>query len=141
MATALEQSSHHSPPPGSSERQFGLVFAGFFVLVAGLPLIRFDQPRWWAVAVALAFAAVALIRPQLLRVPNRLWLRFGELLHRIVSPIIMGAIFFGCISPIAWIMRRSGRDLLALKRDRQLQSYWIDRPREPPDRSALKRQF
>ncbi|CAL76077.1 conserved hypothetical protein; putative membrane protein [Bradyrhizobium sp. ORS 278] len=141
MATALEHGSHHGPKPGGSERQFGLVFAGFFVMVALLPLIRFDPPRWWSIPVALVFAVVAMARPQLLRVPNRLWLRFGDLLHRIVSPIIMGAIFFGCISPLAWIMRRAGRDLLALKRDHNIQSYWIDRPRQPQDAAAMKRQF
>ena len=91
------------------------------------PLWRSESPRWWALVIAAAFAIVALIRPQVLHHLNRAWLAFGKLLHRIVSPIVMSALFFLCVTPTAWIMRMRGKDLLSLKRRPDLKSYWIDR--------------
>ena len=93
-----------------SERAFGIVFAVVFLLVALWPLLD--------------------------RAPlNRLWFRFGELLHRIVSPIALGVIFFGVVTPYAVVMRLFGRDALLLRKGSARPSYWVRRepPGPPPD--------
>ena len=122
-----------------SERAFGLVFAGVFLLVALWPLLErastHESPRIWAIAVAAAFALSAWLAPRLLAPLNRLWFRFGALLHRIVSPIALGVIFFGVITPFALVMRLFGRDELLLRRRSARPSYWVRRepPGPPPD--------
>ena len=131
------QSEHipqHAAKPGS-ERSFGLVFAGAFLLVALWPLWERASPRLWAIAVATAFALCAWLAPHLLAPLNRIWFRFGELLHRIVSPIALGVIFFGVITPYAVVMRLFGRDELLLRRHSARDSYWVRRepPGPPPD--------
>ena len=84
---------------------------------------------------------MSLIVPRWLAPLNRLWLKFGELLHRITSPIILGIMFFGVITPVGWLMRRTGKDLLRMKFDREAPSYWIKREPPGPDKTSLKRQF
>ena len=84
----------------SSERSFGIVFTVVFALIALFPLLHGAPPRLWSLAAAAAFLAAALLRPALLGPLNRLWFRFGMLLHRIVSPVAMGIIFFGAIMPM-----------------------------------------
>ena len=118
-----------------SERSFGLVFATVFLLVALWPLLDRVSPRWWAIAVAAVFALCAFIKPRLLAPLNRLWFRFGELLHRIVSPVALGVIFFGAITPYALVMRLFGRDALLLRKASARPSYWVRRepPGPPPD--------
>ena len=120
--------------PGS-ERAFGLVFAGVFLLVALWPLLERASPRLWSVAVAAAFALFAFLAPQVLAPLNRLWFGFGELLHRIVSPLALGVIFFGVITPYAVVMRLFGRDELLLHKRSARPSYWVRRepPGPPPD--------
>jgi hypothetical protein len=98
-------------------------------------------PRWWALALAAGFTVVAFIRPQILRPLNRGWLALGPLLNRIVSPLVMGAIFFLVVTPVALIARLRGRDVLSLRRRPELASYWIQRPRAPLVAESMKRQF
>ena len=130
--------SEHNPrqtaKPGS-ERAFGLVFAGVFLLVALWPLLDRASPRAWAFAVAAAFALCAWLAPKVLAPLNRVWFRFGELLHRIVSPVALGVIFFGVVTPYALVMRLFGRDELLLRKRSARPSYWVRRepPGPPPD--------
>lgn len=140
MVTAVEDRSHREAAQGS-DRQFGLVFAGVFTLIACWPLLRLEHPRWWALGIAVAFGVIALVRPDVLRWPNRIWLRIGELLHRIVSPVVMAVIFFGCVTPTAWVMRWRGKDLLSRKWDAGRKSYWIERPPGPAGSQSMKNQF
>jgi Saxitoxin biosynthesis operon protein SxtJ len=141
MATVLEPRIDRGPAPESSDRSFGYVFAVFFVIVGCWPFLYWDQLRWWALAIALAFAAVAAVQPRLLRPLNRAWLAFGRALHKVMSPTVMGLIFFACVTPTGWIMRLRGKDLLTLKRDPALKSYWIDRQASPIDAQSMKNQF
>jgi hypothetical protein len=117
------------------------VFAGVFALYGCLPLIHSATPRWWSFAATIALATIAFIRPEMLRPYNRAWLMFGRLLHRIVSPLVMGVIFFLCVTPIAYIMRFRGKDVLLLKRRPDLTSYWIPRGLSAPTSESMKRQF
>jgi hypothetical protein len=141
MATILEPSLARGPAPESSDRSFGLVFAGVFTLIGLWPLVHALTPRWWALGLAIAFALTAVIRPDILHPLNRGWLALGLLLHKIVSPLVMGLIFFLCVTPTAWIMRLRGKDVLSLSRRPDLASYWITREPQPPDTETMKRQF
>lgn len=125
----------------SSDRFFGLTFFAVFLILALWPLLAQGPVRPIALGIALAFLAVSLIVPKWLAPLNRLWLKFGELLHRITSPIILGIMFFGVITPVGWLMRRAGKDLLRMKFDREAPSYWIKREPPGPDKTSLKRQF
>ena len=126
---------------GSSDRSFGLVFTVVFTIIGLWPFVFGGAVRWWSLAIALGFAAVSLIRPSLLAPLNRLWLKFGLLLNRIVSPLVMGLLFYLVMTPIALIMRMTGKDPLRLKYDAAARSYWI--PRQPPGPSpeTIKYQY
>lgn len=138
MAMVLEPRSAGAPE--SSDRSFGFVFAAVFGIIGILPLLHRGSPRWWAFGVAAGFGLLAAIRPTFLHLPNRAWLALGRLLHRIVSPLIMGAVFFLCVTPLAWVARLRQKDLLSLAIRRDLSTYWIDRD-PPPKPAAMKRQF
>jgi hypothetical protein len=127
---------------GSSDRSFGLVFAGFFTLVAVLPLLSGKPMRWWAIGVAPAFLAVALARPALLHPLNRLWTRLGLLLGKIMTPIVVGIIFYAVITPIGWLKRMTGGDsTLKLRFEPDMTSYWIERTPPGPAPDSIKHQF
>ena len=136
-----EDLSRDQEVEGSSDRSFGLVFAGVFLLIAAWPLWYGATPRWWAAGVAAVFAVVAVTRPILLAVPNRLWIKFGVLLGKLVSPIALGVLFYSVLAPIGVLMRIAGKDPLRLKRDATTASYWIPRkpPGPPPD--SMTNQF
>jgi hypothetical protein len=141
MATILEPTIERAPAAESSDRSFGLVFAAVFSIIACWPLLHWQSPRWWALPVAVAFAAVALGRPQLLHPLNRVWQALGRLLHKIVSPLVMGAVFFAAVTPTGWIMRLRGKDPLSLKRRPDLRSYWVRRQPTRPEAETMKNQF
>lgn len=98
-----------------------------------------ERATVFAIGAAL-FVLVALLLPDWLRVPNRLWHQLGQLLGRIVSPVVLGVIFFGLITPVALGMRLFGRDALRLRR-KAGQSYWIMRDPSGPSPESYKMQF
>ena len=123
---------------GSSNRSFGLVFAGLFALIALLPVISGRPPRIWALIVAAAFLVAAFALPSVLAPLNRLWTRLGLVLHKITSPLVLGLLFFVVITPMGTIMRLFGKDPLRLRRDSASSSYWIERkPAGPPPESFV----
>ena len=124
-----------------SERGFGLVFFVFFVIVGVWPLLSGGAPRPWSLGMAVAFLLVALIRPGLLSPLNRLWFLFGLLLHKIVTPIVMGLIFFLTVTPTGLIMRLMGKDLLHRRLDPKAKTYWIERQPPGPDPQSMRNQF
>ena len=126
---------------GSSDRAFGLVIAGVLLLVGAGPLRHGHAPRWWASALAGVFALVALAKPVLLSRLNRLWIKLGLLLGKVVSPIALGILFYGVVTPLAVVIRLTGKDPLRLKLDPAAESYWIVRkpPGPPPD--SMTNQF
>ncbi len=127
---AHEDLSRDQHLEGSSDRAFGLVFAGMFMVLAGLPLRNGEAPQWWSAGVAATFALAALVRPTLLARLNRLWTQFGALLGKIVSPIALTILFYGVFTPLGAVIRLTGKDPLRLKFDPGAESYWI--PRDPP---------
>ncbi|MEQ9641529.1 MAG: SxtJ family membrane protein [Alphaproteobacteria bacterium] len=137
---AHERLDHGAPVKGSSDRGFGIVFAVVFALIGCLPLLGGTTPHWWALVVAAVFLALALALPAVLAPLNRLWMKFGLLLHRIVSPLIMGLLFYGVVTPIGMLMRATGKDPMQRRREPEAESYWIVRePGPAPD--SMKHQF
>lgn len=126
---------------GSSDRSFGIVFAVVFLLIAAWPLFHGQAPRWWSLGVAAVFALVTVTRPSLLAVPNRLWTRLGLLLGKVVSPIALGVLFYGLITPMGAVARLFGKDPLRLKLDAAADSYWIRRDPPGPPPESMTNQF
>ena len=124
-----------------SNRSFGIVFAAAFAIYALWPLVSGGEPRLWAGGIAGAFALAAFARPQLLTPLNRLWFRFGLVLHHVVNPIVMGLIFFAAVVPVGVVMRMLGKDVLRLRRDQNAESYWIAREPPGPEPGSMSRQF
>ncbi len=123
-----------------SDRAFGAVLAAVFLLIALWPLLDGLGPRLWALALAALFLAAAAFAPGALALLNRIWFRFGMLLHRITSPLVMALLFFLTVTPIALVLRLTGKDPLRLKFDRAAKSYWIER--EPgPAPESMRHQF
>ncbi len=119
-----------------SNKSFGIVFFVVFVVIAFYPLINQEESRLWALVTALIFLILGLINSSFLTPLNLLWLKFGMLLGKVVSPIIMGLVFFGVVTPTGLIMKLFNKDLLKLKR-KDNKSYWIERK----NKSEMKNQF
>lgn len=131
----------HDAVPAGSERGFALVFTVVFALFAAWPLLHGESPRGWAAAAAALFALAGIFAPHRLGPLNRLWFRFGLLLGRIVSPLVMALIFYVTVVPTGLIMRLLRKDVLRLRLDPGAASYWI--PRDPPGPApdSFERQF
>ena len=121
----------------SSNRSFGIVFFIIFFLIALYPLLSDQEIRLWALIISAIFLILGLLKSKLLTPLNKLWFRFGIFLGKIISPIIMGIIFFLVVTPIGIIMRLLGKDLLNLKYNKE-KSYWIEK--DGP-KSKMKNQF
>ncbi len=132
---------HSEPAQGSSDRAFGLVFTTVFALIALYPMLDGKPIRYWALIVTGFFLLAALLFPRVLAPANRAWTGFGLLLHRIVSPIALGILFFLVILPTGLAMRLFGKDPLRLQRDQSAKSYWIRRDPPGPNADSLKNQF
>ncbi len=125
----------------SSNRKFGLTIGAVLLALTFLPLLHHRAPHWWLLAAAAVFLIAGMAFPAILAWPNRLWFKFGLVLNTIVSPIIMGALFFGAVVPIGWLMRRNGEDLLALRLTPRASTYWITRDPPGPPSGSLGKQF
>jgi hypothetical protein len=124
-----------------SDRAFGLTIGGALGVIGLLPLFRGHGTRWWSLALAAAFLLAAAARPTLLASLKRLWHRLGLLLHAIVSPVVLGLLFFTTVTPIGLLMRGLGRDLLRLRFEPDAPTYWIERRPPGPARDSMPRQF
>ena len=120
-----------------SNRSFGLVFFLVFLIIALYPIINNEGLRLWSLITSFFFLILGLINSKLLTPLNKIWFKFGIFLGKIISPIIMGIIFFLVVTPTAIMMRLFGKDLLNLKFNNR-KSYWIEK-NEPT--SKLKNQF
>ncbi|MCB2099762.1 MAG: hypothetical protein KDE22_02750 [Rhodobacterales bacterium] len=136
-----EDLHRHDDVKVGSERAFGLVFAAVFTIIALVPLIKGADPRWWSLAVAAVFGVLAFVAPKVLRPLNLVWFKFGLLLHKIVSPLIMGLLFFVTVTPMALLLRLLGKDPLHRSFDPKADSYWIRRDPPGPAPETMKNQF
>jgi hypothetical protein len=125
----------------SSERNFGLVFAGLFTLLGTLSFYHGGTHWYYWFPLAALFAVFAYAAPGVLAPLNRLWAKFGHLLHTIISPLLLGILFYLCIVPIGLLMRLSGKDPMRRKFDPAEKSYWIVRTPPGPAPETFKNQF
>jgi len=126
---------------GSSNRSFGLVFAAVFAIIGLLPLVSGGGLRLWALVCSGGTLLIAFTAPSVLAPFNRLWTKFGLLLHRVVNPVVLGIMFFVVLTPTGLLMRALGKDPLRLKFDKAAKSYWIDRTPPGPAPESLTDQF
>ncbi|MDA8791331.1 SxtJ family membrane protein [Candidatus Pelagibacter bacterium] len=121
----------------SSNRNFGIVFFLVFLFIAVYPLNYNGEIRIWSIIVSSIFLILGLLNSKILTPLNKLWFKFGILLGKVASPLIMGMIFFFVVTPIGLFMRLLGKDLLNLKYNNN-KSYWI---KKSGPKSKMKNQF
>ena len=121
----------------SSNRSFGIVFFVVFLLIALYPFTYGGEIRIWSLIISLIFLILGLFNSIILSPLNKIWFKFGLFLGKIVSPLIMGIIFFLVVTPIGFIMRLLGKDVLNLKYNKN-KSYWIEKS---GPKSKMKNQF
>lgn len=136
-----EEMRREAEIPLGSDRSFGLVFAVVFSVIGLWPLLDGGEFRAWALGTALAFLVAALTMPRRLRPLNLLWFKFGMLLHHVVTPLVMGLLFFLTVTPVGLLMRATGKDPMRLRRDPAASSYWIARDPPGPSPESMKNQF
>ena len=122
----------------SSIRSFGIVFFIVFLLVGLSPLLNNNEIRIWALIISLIFLILGLIKSKILVPLNNAWIKFGELLGRIIAPIVMAIVYFIVLTPMSFLVRILGKDLLKIKFSNQLKSYWIKREKNV---GSMKNQF
>ena len=120
-----------------SNRSFGVVFFIVFLIIGLYPLINSNDIRIWSVLISSIFLVLGLVNSQLLTPLNKIWFKFGIFLGKIISPIVMGIIFFFVVTPTGILMRLFQKDLLNLKFNKN-KSYWIEKT---GPKSKMKNQF
>ena len=121
----------------SSNRSFGVIFFVVFLLIALYPLINNGEVRLWSLITSIIFLTLGLLNSKFLNPFNKLWFKFGIILGKIISPLIMGIIFFLVVTPTGLLMRLLRKDILSLKYN-QNKSYWIEKN---GPKSKMKNQF
>ena len=122
----------------SSNKSFGIFFSFIFLIISFYPLLNHNEIRNWSLIVSLIFLILAFLKPSFLTPLNNAWSKFGILLGNIISPIVMGIIYFVVVTPIGIIMRILKKDLLNLKKNEKINTYWIEKG---DSKSTMKNQF
>ena len=120
-----------------SNRNFGVVFFIVFLIIALWPFIKGENLRLWAFTISLLFLILGLLNAKILTPLNKMWIKFGEILGNIISPLVMGIIFFGIVTPIGLFLKLIGKDVLKLKKDKK-NTYWIEKDNS---NNNMKNQF
>ena len=121
----------------SSNRSFGILFSIVFAIISFWPIISGDPLRLWSIPISIIFLILGLLNSKILNPLNIVWVKFGELLGRIIAPIVMAIIYFIIVTPIGLFMRLIGKDLLNIKFSKS-NTYWIKREKKI---SSMKKQF
>ena len=122
----------------SSNRSFGIVFFIVFLFIALYPITYSEDIRIWSLIISFIFIILGLLNSKILTPLNKSWFKFGVILGKIISPIIMGIIFFLVVTPIGLLMKVLGKDLLRLKYNKKDNTYWIEKN---GPKSKMKNQF
>jgi hypothetical protein len=129
------------PPPGASDRSFGLVFGGLCGFAGSVALWHGRATAYWWLLAAAIFLAAATLLPGLLSPLNRLWMYLGRLLYVVVNPVILAVLFYGAVMPVGLLMRAFAKDPLRRRFDPEAASYWIDRSSHVDRTASMKNQF
>jgi hypothetical protein len=140
MSATHEDFGRETRRSGPSNRSFGLVFTVAFLLYGLWPLRHGRPVRPAGLVLAAAVSCIAIVRPSLLSVPNRIWTKCGELMGRVVNPLVTALLFYLVFTPAAVLLRWMGKDVMGLAIDRAAKTYWIVRTASEP-RSDMTNQF
>ena len=121
----------------NSNRSFGILFFVVFLIISLWPLLKGNDLRIWSLIISILFLILGLLKSKFLTPLKRIWIKFGELLGKIISPIILAIVFFIVITPIGLFMKILRKDLLNIKFTKD-KSYWIKRDK---DLGPMKNQF
>ena len=124
-------------PKIGSNRSFGIVFFVVFLIISLWPLLSGNEIRIWSLIVSIIFLTLGLINSKILTPLNKLWFKFGILLGNIISPLVMGIIYFLVVTPMALLLKIINKDVLSLKKTKQA-SYWKNKEKY---NSSMKNQF
>ncbi len=122
----------------SSNKSFGIVFFIVFLIIGLYPLLNQEDIRVWSIIISLIFLILGLVNSNLLTPLNKAWIKFGILLGNIISPLVLGIIFFLVVLPTGILMRLFKKNFLGLKFDKNLKTYWINKEKQL---SSMKNQF
>ena len=121
----------------SSNKSFGILFFIVFLIIGLWPLYHSNPIRLWSIIVAVIFLILGLLNSRILSPFNKAWMKFGELLGKIIAPIVMLTVFFVILTPLSLVVRIFKKDLLNLKFSKE-KSYWIKREKNI---GSMKKQF
>ncbi len=125
-------------PKKSSNKSFGILFFVVFLGLGLWPIINDNNPNVYLILLSITFLILGLLNAKILSPLNSIWIKFGEILGKIIAPIVMAIIYFIILTPISLIVRLFGKDLLGLKFSKQIKTYWIKRKK---DIGSMKKQF
>ena len=120
-----------------SNKSFGIVFFTVFLIIAIWPLLNGYEIRYWSLIISIVFLLLGILNSKILTPLNKIWFKFGILLGHVISPIVMGLIFFLVVTPTSLLMKLFRKDILGIKKNRS-KSYWIEKS---GPKSKMKNQF
>ena len=120
-----------------SNRNFGIVFSIVFLIIAIWPILNQNEIRIWSIIISLIFLILGLINSKFLSPLNKAWFKFGLILGSVIAPVVMGVIYFLVVTPTGLIMKALGKDILALKKNKN-NTYWLEKDNS---NNNLKNQF
>ena len=120
-----------------TNRNFGLVFFVIFLIIAFYPILKDENIRYWSLIISLIFLVLGVLNSSLLTPMNKVWIKFGFFLGKLVTPIVMGLIFFLIVTPTSLILKIMGKDVLRLKKNKS-ETYWLNKENY---KSTMKDQF
>ena len=121
----------------NSNRTFGILFFLVFLVIGMWPILNNESLRWWSIIISLIFLFLGIINSKILTPLNKIWIKIGELLGRVVAPIVMAIIYFFIVTPMAILLKLLRKDLLKIKFS-PVTTYWIKRDKKF---GSMKRQF
>ena len=127
-----------------SNRSFGITFCCVFFVIASISLFKNGEIQnfhYVMYAISALFLILSFAASNILSLPNKWWMAFGNILHKIMNPLIMGILFFGLVTPFAFVMRVFGSDLLDMKIENNKKSYWKEKDPAGPPPETMKNQF
>ena len=122
----------------TSVKSFGILFFLVFLIIGFWPKIAGDEIRLWSIIISIIFLVLGLINSKVLVPLNKYWIKLGEFLGKIIAPIVMLIIYFVIVTPIGLLLKIFQKDILNVKSDKNLNSYWIERDK---DLGPMKNQF
>ena len=117
---------------------FGILFFIVFLILGFYPMYKGDNPNIYFLVLSLPFIILGLLNSKILTPFNMAWIKLGEILGLIIAPIVMAIVYFIVLTPISLIVRVFGKDILNMKLDKKLESYWINRKK---NLGSMKKQF